>query len=323
MIGFIENQESADQNRCGKKKKNHYGTEIRADFRENVIPLPHNETDQRTIKRHPQRLQESQFAGFHDLIIHHASTVDFCLPIINTKGVRQKGLAPIVIVLILVVLLGVAGYFAYAKGYLNSIFPKPTQVPIPSALPLVTPLGSSSPIPTPSDPNVRTYTSEGLGISFNYKYKYSDGTTVNVKEIGNKVYVYRSTMKPDSGQYAEVFQKDPKDDLNTAITKTVLSGYSVSDCLVKTISGNTSGNNFVPPSSYSFANITIPNMGSVDPSEATGALDKCPKYVAFMGIAYFVMDQNHPSKFAFFSIGQYSLDAEVNQTWQDTIKFID
>ena len=94
---------------------------------------------------------------------------------------KQKGIAPIIVILLVVVVLGAAGYFAYTKGYFNQLIGKnvtpyitPASYPINTKPPgTLEPNVSPTSIPTSTDPNVRTYTSESLGISFNYKYKYS------------------------------------------------------------------------------------------------------------------------------------------------------
>ncbi|OGM06088.1 hypothetical protein A2125_00560 [Candidatus Woesebacteria bacterium GWB1_43_5] len=170
--------------------------------------------------------------------------------------------------------------------------------------------------------DVKTYISSKLGISFSYKYKYNDGDTINIKEIGNKVYVYPSKIKPEDGQYVEVFDKDQTDSLKTAITKTILKGYSTSDCLVNEIIKNPSGSGVVAPASYKFAQTDVPRSGNEELLDLAQKAEKCPSpYVSFGGLTYFLMDQSHASKFIFLSIGQYAIDAGPNQTWQDTIKF--
>ena len=77
---------------------------------------------------------------------------------------RQKGFTPIIILLLIVAVLGAAGYFAYSRGYTNSFLPKPS--PIITPRPLLTPLPTPKPTSTP-DPtaNWKTYT--------NTTYKYS------------------------------------------------------------------------------------------------------------------------------------------------------
>jgi hypothetical protein len=47
--------------------------------------------------------------------------------------VRQKGFAPIIILLV-VIFLGAIGYVAYTKGYANSLMSKPTPTAVPTGL---------------------------------------------------------------------------------------------------------------------------------------------------------------------------------------------
>lgn len=179
--------------------------------------------------------------------------------------------------------------------------------------------------PTSSDPNIKTFTSQKLGISFQYQEKYQGSNeTISAKEVGNKVYVYSSVLKPDQGQYVEVFDKAPGDSLVEAISKTIMTGYAQSDCPIKTGSSNYSGSGYVLPPSYTTATIGLPQAATDDMEHIQPYLDKCPKqYISFGGLAYFLADQNHPDKFIFFSIGQYALNAGDNITWEDTFKFTD
>ena len=73
---------------------------------------------------------------------------------------RQKGFTPIIILLV-VLLLGVLGYFAFTKGYININLPKPSASNNPVTLP------SSSPTPDPTA-NWKTYTNPEEGITFKY-----------------------------------------------------------------------------------------------------------------------------------------------------------
>jgi hypothetical protein len=72
--------------------------------------------------------------------------------------VKQKGFAPIFILLI-VVIIGAAGYFAYSKGYISINLPKPSGVSI------TTPTTSPTPDPTA---NWITYSNNTYHFSFRY-----------------------------------------------------------------------------------------------------------------------------------------------------------
>lgn len=202
--------------------------------------------------------------------------------------------------------------FIQARAMYTQLATSPTPSPSATAAASSEPL--TSPLPSPNaDPNIKTFTSQKLGITFQYQEKSKGSSeTVATQEIGNKVYVYSSIMKPDQGQYVEIFDKSPSDTLEQAITKTILAGYSVSDCPLIT-----------DPKNPSKIMLGLPDAATQNGMEnAQPYLDKCPKgYVSFGGLAYFLADSNHPTKFAFFSIGQYALNAGDNITWQDTFKF--
>ena len=55
------------------------------------------------------------------------------------------------------------------------------------------------------------FSSEKLGISFTYMLDQdADGQPdTTAVEIGDKVYIYYQTMKPEDGQWVQVFTKDP------------------------------------------------------------------------------------------------------------------
>ena len=187
----------------------------------------------------------------------------------------------------------------------------------------ITPTTTQSISPTEAMRNIeKNFISQNLGIAFDYKQEpFSDGTKVKVKESDNKVYVYvaREGSNTDykTGQYVEIFQKDPGITLKEAIENKFLKGYSSNDCFVK----NYDLNNPLPR--YEGATISYP--APTDPNAAwfeNG--DKCPPvYSESNGLSYFFYDKNFPNKFAFFSIGQYPIESGVgNKMWQDTFDFI-
>lgn len=172
------------------------------------------------------------------------------------------------------------------------------------------------------------FTSTELGISFKYHPKTSEdarGTYIAVD--GRKVWVYVSSHEFSSeekmteletehrGQYIEIFPKDPNDPLEIAIKKQFLANLPDKDCFV-TQSPPLPG---YPPS-FTSAIISYPsseNAGVVDPNAG-----RCPApYTQTNGAAYFVMDVNHPEKFAFLFIGQYAIMADDNLPWQQTLRF--
>ncbi len=166
---------------------------------------------------------------------------------------------------------------------------------------------------TEIDPNEKTYTSAKLGITFSY-YKNSNGQSVKVSESGDKISV--------NDQSVEVFSKDPADTLKEAIQKRFLAGYSPGDCFVAPLQV-APGANPPMPSNFVTAIIDYPPPTSPDKPFWYNS-DKCPtNYSATNGISYFAMDENHPDRFMFFSIGQYFIDGNASGTpWQETIKVL-
>lgn len=79
---------------------------------------------------------------------------------------RQKGFTPIFILIIVVFVLGVLGFFAYTKGYLSFNLPKPSASTVPNS----TPSPSNTPDPTA---NWKTYTDKKFSFSFRYPARYT------------------------------------------------------------------------------------------------------------------------------------------------------
>ncbi|OGV92234.1 hypothetical protein A3B57_03105 [Microgenomates group bacterium RIFCSPLOWO2_01_FULL_47_10] len=166
-------------------------------------------------------------------------------------------------------------------------------------------------------PGSTRFTSQKLGISFIYQTTQT-GETFAVKEIGNKVYVYDTLYPYLQGQYSEVFDKESTESLVDAINRLIMPGFSTTDCEIKTpASGFTSS--IIDPS---FDTAMIGGLG-IDEAREQGKEINCPQpYTAIGGLAYFVADPAHPTKFVFFSIGQYSINGDATRMWQDTLQFI-
>lgn len=158
------------------------------------------------------------------------------------------------------------------------------------------------------------YISQKLGISFSYS-----SSSASVIEKENKIYVGEKG-KEEQGQWVQVFQKDKNESMEDAVKKQFLSGISPSDCFV--IPGSRNGNNY--PSTYKIVEISFPKDDSSE-TPWWAKNNKCPvDYSQSNGISYFLEDTNHPSKYVFFSIGQYPIDSEdKTKTWEKTIEFLD
>lgn len=240
----------------------------------------------------------------------------------------QKGFSSTILLLLIAVILGIgAGAYSFAKSPGQKIPPAPPSVPVPPpiATPATTPTPSPLPSPTsiPAGPNSNLFTSPGLGISFNYTSKKQDnGSMIEVKQIGNKVFVYFSTVKAETGQYLEMFSKDKNDSLIDATKKKILTGYSLNDCLVKTITKTFTGQTH--PANFELVQISVPVAPNDDLINFSEKAKKCSTaYTALGGLSYFLSDPSHPDKFIFLSIGQYGIDSGVSdKLWQTTIKFL-
>lgn len=173
-------------------------------------------------------------------------------------------------------------------------------------------------------PNQMKFVSPKLGISFLY-LSVIDAKLPKMltKEEGNKVYIYPDAKGYNYHHeaYVQVFQKDPHDNLATAIEKTILKGYSPKDCFVEKqfhIYEHI-------PVVFETAIIRFPfdhNAAGIN-QEYIAASEKCPpKYTPTNYVAYFVMDKNHPDKFVFFYIGQQPTMAASDITADETLQFL-
>lgn len=248
----------------------------------------------------------------------------------------QKGFSTAIVLLLILVILGVGAGTYYFGKFGGQPVPLSPATPAPSVSPVATPASSpavaatpiatpvASPTSVPSTPGSNLFTSPEFGISFNYTDKNTgiNGSKIQVKQIGNKIYVYSTSGKPEEGQYLEMFSKDKNDSLVAAVKSKILAGYSLSDCLVKTAQSPVGGQGY--PAGYELAEISVPTGPNDDLGTISEKANKCPeKYVTTNGISYFLTDINHPNKFIFLSIGQYGIDSGISdKLWQYTIKFL-
>ena len=179
---------------------------------------------------------------------------------------------------------------------------------------------SRPPVPA-GDPNIKTFTSSDLGFSFNYLADQSGSgkPEITAKQIGDKVFV-GSLTNPQDGQWVQVWKKDPKLSLNDAVTQQFLKGYSLKNCWVEALPQQ--GPAY--PANYVKAKITYPHVNNGnDPWWVN--YTKCPKdYAEINGSRFFIMDTNHPDRFAYFNIGQdVILGDNNNHDWASTLAFTD
>ena len=218
-------------------------------------------------------------------------------------------------------LIALGGYlFAQKNNQQKVITPttvtkslSPTNTPTPT-------VNLSSSIQDTGVVNQKRYTNPQAGISFIFPASFA-GETLDIKEVGNKIYLYDTKYPFTQGQYIEVFQKNPAYTLDQAIQKQFLTNISPKDCFVKDAKPD-QGANF--PANYQVKTLGYP----VDPNSDLPFFaqpNKCPaQYAETNGMLYFLGDTKHPKIFLFFSIGQQSFPIEGNSqtSWQDTIEFL-
>lgn len=218
------------------------------------------------------------------------------------------------------ILVAIGGFLL---GQKNDTLQKQTSAPVQT---IVTTTPTSGIVQEPFMQNTgvanqKRYTNPKVGISFVFSTSAFGEDTLDVKEVGNKIYMYDTKYPYTQGQYIEVFQKEQADTLEQAIQKQFLSNISPKDCFVKDTKPDKYANF---PASYVFKAIGYPVDENSD-VPAFAQSNKCPTpYTETNGIAYFLGDTKHPKMFLFFSIGQQGFSIEKNsQTmWQDTIEFL-
>jgi putative hemolysin len=196
----------------------------------------------------------------------------------------------IIFILAVLVLVGVAGYFAFRQSPAEkqnnneAVDNQPKNQPTREEI-----FGLDQ-----KETGTKLYYSEKLGVGFTYlNYNYASKTPVTILEKDNKISVDTQTI--------EVFEKDPSLTLAAAIEEKFLKGYNSADCWVK--SKETSEQNL---ESYISATISYPPAeNSEEPFFENSK--KCPQlYSETNGMQYFLMNKDVPDRFLFVRIGQYS-----------------
>ncbi len=231
---------------------------------------------------------------------------------------RALKIATLIVVTILIaVVSSFATYYFLNKQFDKKLqlMQKANQVPIVSPTTFVT-------IPTPtfypvdSNPNLKRHISEKFGITFTYLKNQSPerANAIEVLEENTKIYIGGK-----EGQWVEVFDKNPKDSLEEAIRKRILTNYSPTDCFVEK---SKITNSSYPPT-FEQAHISFPKTNDENDPFSESTAKKCPSdYRETNGIRFFLQDNNFPNKFFFFSIGQYAILADGNKSWFDTFQVL-
>lgn len=235
-------------------------------------------------------------------------------------------------------------------------FFSPNEVPSPIESVVTTPEANPSPVaentttPAPEEPEEKVYSqdelntifemdkkspgtkifySSKLGVGFTYSLLEgfsSDIYEVPVIEEGNGVSIGYPEKKgtPASGRKSlQVFNKDPKDTLEQAITKEFLKDVDPNKCFAQKYE-----NEYVTKKNpqYNYAEIFYAQT-QVEPGINNG-IENCPEkihdYVRTNATLFFLEDTRVPSKYIFVVLGQESIAASGlgNEDWSDSIRIL-
>ena len=153
----------------------------------------------------------------------------------------------------------------------------------------------------------KTFIDPELGIAFCYPVGQEIITEDNTVYVGGK-----------SGQFVEVFTKDPAYTLKTAIEKKFLKDYPADRCFVNE-NQITQRGSWVESSAIDYPR----DQADYEPYWKNS--EDCPTaYAQSNGARFFMADTDHFDKFLFLSIGQYAILLADGQTeWYETVKVLD
>lgn len=178
----------------------------------------------------------------------------------------------------------------------------------------------NTPIPTlaaSSSPTagVRVFTSQELGVSFQYLDYQPGWAATHVQHIGDKIYLAVGDADITTGQFVQVFAKRADESFADSIRRQILADYPSPDCKVVVTPSNIQGG-------YQTAEIDYPQ--STNPDDPWFANTKLcnDQYDKTNGMRYFLYDPQHPTTFAFLSIGQYAIFGHDQIPWQNTLTFL-
>jgi|GEM_PF-2548147 len=187
-----------------------------------------------------------------------------------------------------------------------------TKVQIPSIT------AAQLPSPTETQDGLEVFNSEKLGIQFNYS-KEINGTKIVAHESGNKVFISSDNSDIYNGQSVEVFEKPANRAIEDTIKEKFLVGKDPLKCFVQPIYNPDEVDSTVGKLSISFPRITNEEPENIFIKTEYCSLD----YAETNGVRYFQYDTQHPTKYLFFNIGQYSIGSNGDKSWQDTIEITD
>ena len=165
---------------------------------------------------------------------------------------NQKGFANIILVVVIVILVGAVGYFAFVKKS-EPIAQQPTPTPTQTTTPTKTPV-SPTPTPTPKDETVnwKAYADNTIGLSF----KYPSTWTINNYNKSPNILVYSSLISSLSTSCGELgtcqqYELNNKKIIEDGSMSGIISFNGGKGSLIATCSGN-EGGDLVPTPFYKF-----------------------------------------------------------------------
>lgn len=253
-------------------------------------------------------------------------------PSINPAPAKKRSYAiPFIIIgIVLLVILFFAGGYLYSNSkkspVLTGASPTPTLTQTQNTAVSPTTIQASPTASTSSEivsagAGQKKYVNNTYGFSFIFPTTMLQNEPVDVKEVGNKIYVYNTKYPYTQGQYIEIFTKTPTDTLDQAIQKQLLVNIPAKDCFVAPASADKESNF---PANFEVRTLKYPVDEKSD-VPAFAQTNKCPEpYATTNGLSYFLGDTKHPKVFLFFSIGQFGIEVSTpkKEGWQDTIEFL-
>jgi hypothetical protein len=177
-------------------------------------------------------------------------------------------------------------------------------------------------------PGTKLFYSPKLGVGFTYSLLEgfsSDIYEVPVLEEGNGVVIGYPEKKgtPPSGRKSlEVFNKDPKDTLEQAITKEFLSGVDAKKCFTQKYE-----NEYLSKKNPQYKYAEIFYAPTQVEEGINNGIENCPEkihyYVRTNATLFFLEDTRVPSKYVFVVIGQESIaDSGSGEDWSNSLRIL-
>jgi hypothetical protein len=178
----------------------------------------------------------------------------------------------------------------------------------------------------------KLFYSPTLGVGFTYAPLEEDpkSRVLSIKEKTSKIAIidqYSGQLGDKVFEYAniEVFTKDPKDNLEQAISKEFLKGVDSKKCFAKKYTdGDSSGKQL---EGYIYAEISYaPTPGS--DAVINNGIENCPKkvqtYATTNAVQFFLEDPKIPSKYVFLRLGQeaFASSGTGNDLWERSLRIL-